>query len=104
MAVACVGVDNGQRANGRACGVFSDGGAVQHDLGRGLIHVLDGDGEGLGGREPACVGDGDLQIDLSGLFVVEADAILQADLIADDLEAVVREGDLVAVACVGVDN
>ena len=102
MAVAGIGIGDGEIADSRADGVLVDGGVRQRDVRRHFVHVVDADDEGLGAAEAALVGGGHIDADRRRRLEVQALPGRQLELTADHLEATVGNAERMAVAGVGI--
>ena len=103
-AVAIVRVDRRDRANDCAGVVLIDSGVGERDARRAFVDIIDIDGEGLGTLKAALICGGDGDVDGLRRFVIKGDAVFEAELIADNLEAIIRDGVGEAVAIVRVDR
>ena len=104
MAVAGIGIGDGEIADDGADGVLVDRGARQRDVRRHFVHVVDADDEGLGAAEAALVGRGDVDADGRRRLEVQALAGDQFEMTGDHLETRVRDAEGVGVAGVGIDD
>ena len=103
-AVAIVRVDRRDRANDCAGVVLVDRGVGKRHARRAFVDIIDIDGEGLAALKAALVRGGDGDVDGLRRFVIKGDAVFEAELIADNLEAIIRDGVGEAVAIVRVDR
>ena len=103
-AVAIVRINGGDRADNSAGIVLIDSGVGERDARRAFVDIIDIDGEGLAALKAALICGGDGDVDGLRRFVIKGDAVFEAQLIADNLEAIIRDGVSKAVAIVRIDR